>query len=64
MSDYEAFEKYVEKRKILDEEVDGFGRIEIIWDTTPHGNNAANIFSSVVNVIAAIACLAINLVMQ
>ena len=64
MSDYEAFEKYVEKRKILDEEVDGFGRIEIIWDTTPHGNTAANIFSSVVNVMAAITCLAVNFVMH
>ena len=64
MSDYDAFEKYVEKRKILDEEVDGFGRIEIIWDTTPHGNTGANIFSSLVNVIAIITCLAVNLVIH
>ena len=31
--DYDAFKDYVEKKEILDEDVDGFGRIIIIYDT-------------------------------
>ena len=30
--DYDAFKDYVEKKEILDEDVDGFGRIIIIYD--------------------------------
>ena len=59
ISDYDAFEKYVKGRQILDEKVDGFGRIQIIWDTTStttrastSSNNATKNLVSYVNVVA------------
>ena len=62
MSDYDAFVKYVEKREVLDEEVDGFGRIQIIWDTTPDGNTANNIFNSCAHLVFITLWLVLSIV--
>ena len=61
---YDAFSQYVERKQIIDEEENGFGRIVVYWDTSDEPNTGT-VLSSKFGFISALCLLAIcKMIMQ
>ena len=64
ISDYDAFSQYVERKEIIDEEENGFGRIVVYWDTSDEPNTGT-VLTSKFGYISALCLLAIcKMIMQ
>ena len=64
ISDYDAFSQYVERKKIIDEEDNGFGRIVVYWDTSDEPNTGTMLTSNFGHISALFLLAICKMIMQ